>query len=91
MPLAPLAYWLVAYLHVTYLLVAYLHVAYLLVAYLLVVYLLVALLGGGAFLLLRSWRFIVWRVGPHGCLPPVPPFSKHLHLSWSSVIFGGDP
>ena len=20
-----------------------------------------------------------------------PPFSKHLHLSWSSVIFGDDP
>ena len=61
------------------------------VGYLLVAYLLVPLLGGGASLLLRSWRFIVWRVGPHGCFPSGPPFSKHLHLSWSSVTFGGDP
>ena len=42
----------------------------------------------GASLQLRTWKFIVWRVGPHGCLPSSPPFSKHLHLSWSSFIFG---
>ena len=34
---------------------------------------------------------LVWRVGPHGYLPSGPPFSKHLHPPWSSIIFGGDP
>ena len=35
-------------------------------------------------------RFIVWRVGAHGCYPSGPPFSKPLHLSLSSFIFEGD-
>ena len=77
LPLVPLAYWLVAYLLVVYLLVAYLLIAYLLVAYWLV-----ALLGGGASLLLRTWRFIVLEGRP----PWLPPIGSSFLQALTSAL-----
>ena len=37
-----------------------------------------------------AWRFFVWRVGPHGCLPSGPPFSKHSQSSLEFLFMGGE-
>ena len=39
----------------------------------------------------HAWRFFVWRVGPHGCLPLGPPFSKHLQSSLEFLFHGRWP
>ena len=38
-----------------------------------------------------AWRFFVWRVGPHGCLPSCPPFSKHSQSSLEFLFMACDP